>query len=163
MVSTRSIAADRWTAVAADRNSSVALKGLALGVVDVQQITTIKEGGGSLHPLPSDAWIQVTAQVKNTSGRPARLRDEQFNLLLGTTRFHDAPEATSSEHDGLTRGTKKLGGGKVRTGTIEFAVPVADAATATAPSSALLFAGFGGDWAFSTFPDDAFGLVRLGR
>jgi hypothetical protein len=30
----------------------------------------------------------------------------------------------------------------------------------TAPS-ALLFAGFGGDWAFAQFPGNAFGLIRL--
>jgi Domain of unknown function (DUF4352) len=152
---------DQFTAVTADRGHAVALKGLTLGVGDVQPISVIKVRGGSLHPLATDAWVAVEVQVKNTSDRPAQLRDEQFNLLDGATRYHDAPEATDSERDGLTKPNKKLGSGKIRTGTLVFAVPIADAGTLSTSPGSLLFAGFGGDWGFSKFADNAFGSIRL--
>lgn len=152
---------DSNAVAAANGDHAVALKALTLDVVDVKQITTIKIGSGSIHPLATDAWIAIKVQVKNTSGKAALLRDEQFNLLLGTTRSGVHPEATSSEPDWLTKAKRKLANGKVRSGTIVFAVPVADAGTVSTAPSALLFAGFGGDWAFAQFPGNTFGLIRL--
>jgi hypothetical protein len=152
---------DSNAVAAANKNHAVALKALTLDVVDVKQITTIKIGSGSIHPLATDAWIAVRVQVKNTSGKTAQLRDDQFNLLLGTTRSGVQSEATSSEPDSLTKAKRKLANGKVRTGTIVFGVPVADAGLVTAAPSALLFAGFGGDWAFAQFPGNTFGVIRL--
>lgn len=158
-----SCALDANTVVAADKAHSVALTSLSVDVLSVKQITTIKIGSGSIHPLATDAWIAIKVQVKNTSGKAAQLRDEQFNLRLGTTRSEVHPEATSSEPDSLTKTKQKLGNGKVRSGTLVFAVPVADAGMVSTAPSALLFAGFGGDWAFSQFPRHVFGLIRLSR
>lgn len=156
-------ALDDNAVVVADKAHSVALKALTLDVVGVKQITTIKIGSGSIHPLETDAWIAIKVQVKNTSGKAAQLRDEQFNLRLGTTRYGVQPEATSSEPDSLTKPKQKLGNGKVRSGTIVFAVPVAEPGVVSTAPSALLFTGFGGDWGFSQFPRHVFGLIRLSQ
>jgi hypothetical protein len=150
------------TVVAADKDHAVALKALIFDVVDVKQVNTITVPGGSYHPIAPETWIAIKVQVKNTSGRAAQLRDEQVNLLIGATRYPDITEATGiAEADSITKPNKKLGKGETRSGTVVFGVPSSDVGKLTTSPSALLFTGFGGDWGFSEFPGNVFGVIRL--
>jgi hypothetical protein len=149
--------------VTSDRKHAVALKSLTLDVVKVTPVTRIRIGNGSIGPLDPtmNAWFAIKLQVKNTSGRAVQLRDEQFSLRLGTTRYPLAPEATSSEPDSLTRANHKLRRGKAATGTVIVEIPVSDVQALDIAPTALLFTGPGGDFAFNEFPSNAVGAIRL--
>lgn len=151
------------TVVVANRAHAVALKLLTLDVVKVAPITRIKIGSGSIGPLDAstNTWVAVTVQVKNTSGKAVAFRDEQINLRVGATQYATQPEATSSEPDTLTKANRKIGNGKTVTGSVVFEVPNSDVALLATSPTTLLFAGFGGDFAFNQFPGGAVGAVRL--
>jgi hypothetical protein len=149
--------------VAADRAHAVALNALVLDVTDIAPIGRIKIGNGSIGPLNPSAntWVAVKVQVKNTSRRSATLRDEQFNLRVRGIRYQPAPEATSEIPNTLTKANRKIAKGATTRGTLVFEVPNPDLGLLTTSPAALLFTGFGGDFAFSTFPTHAIGSVRL--
>ena len=151
------------TVVAADRAHAVALMGLTLDVAKVAPVGRIKIGSGSIGPLDPDtnAWVAVTVHVKNTSGKAATFRDEQIALRLGASQYATHPEATSSEPDSLTKANHKIGNGKTVTGRVVFEVPKSDLPQLATSPTALLVAGFGGDFSFNQFPGDAVGAVRL--
>ena len=149
--------------VAADRAHAVALKALTLDITHVAPIGRIKIGRGGIGPLDpiTNTWLAVKVQGKNTSGREATFRDEQFNLRLGATRYPPHPEATSSVPNTLTSTTRKLAKGSTTTGTLVFEVPTSTVGLLMNSPSALLFTGFGGDFSFSQFPTHAIGSLRL--
>lgn len=151
------------TVVAADRAHAVALKLLTLDVAKLAPIGRIKIGSGSIGPLDATtkSWIAVTVHVKNTSGRAATFRDEQINLRLGAAQYATQPEATSSEPDSLTKANHKIGKGATVTGSVVFEVPTSDLGLLSTAPTALLFTGFGGDFAFNEFPGGALGAIRL--
>ena len=151
------------TIAAADRAHAVALKTLTLAVMKVSPIGRIKIGDGSIGPLnpAANTWVAVKVQVKNTSGRTATVRDEQLNLRLGATRYETAPEASTSVPNALTTVSHKIANGKVTTGTVVFELPTSNLGMLTSSPTALLFAGFGGDFAFAQFPSQTIGSIRL--
>jgi Domain of unknown function (DUF4352) len=151
------------TIAAADRAHAVALKTITLAVTNVSPIGRIKIGDGSIGPLDPTAntWVAVKVQVKNTSGRTAAVRDAQLNLRLGATRYETAPEASTSVSNALTKASHKIANGKVTTGTVVFELPTSNLGMLTSSPTALLFSGFGGDFAFAQFPSQAVGSICL--